>query len=141
MSGSSVPDLVSGVRDSGRRTERSDKQRTRADWSLRTMSERAAWSRKPPEETSTFPATPPLRTCSADLFPNSRGDLIRYQSVKKRELAAEPSGESGSPVRLRSLAAPRGRLRLTFAEISGPEPTCVSAIACVNKIKDGLNES
>lgn len=48
MSGCSVPDLVSGVRDSSRRTERSDKQRTRADWSLRTMSERAAWSRKPP---------------------------------------------------------------------------------------------
>ena len=69
--------------------------------------------------------------CSSDLFPNTRGELIRYQSAKKRELAAEPSGGSGSPVR------PRGPVGLTFAEMSEPESTCVSAIACVNKIKDG----
>lgn len=109
------------------------------------MSERAAWSRKPPRGDLHLPDD----TSSENVLGRFIPELTRRPDpVPERKEARTGGGAFGrirvtgaSAVRLRSLAAPPGRLRLTFAEISVPEPTCVSAIACVNKIKDGLNES
>lgn len=102
------PDLVSGVRDSSRRTKLSDKQRTRADCSLRTMSERAAGSGKPsrgPRHLSesassenVFGGLIPEHTQRPDPVPEREGARTgggAFRGIRVTGESAEPRGASG----------------------------------------------
>lgn len=132
-----------GVRDSRKRTKPSYKQRTRADCSLDNERTHCLVLRNGAETlrgaTHTFQSTIPLKICAGLMISKHthRPDPINRAQISanlRRRLRENPGQRRVS-------TEPRGAVRvqmvLTFAEMSDPESTCVSAIACVNKIKDG----
>lgn len=121
-----------GVRDSEKRTEPWDKQRSRADCSPDN------------ERTHSVP-----RRSAGQFYlskyhssQNMCGPMIPKHSHRTdprntAQISANLRRFQENPGQRRVCGAVRGQMVLTFAEMSDPESTCVSAIACVNKIKDG----